>query len=418
MRYSLTTKISVVFAIALTLVCVLFYTFASIQLDNTLDKIKQKQLSAINYLVVSFEKSNPPSDLTVYFKNFGLTYVKNDKFAADITNGGKVVFAKQTPLGLFQSLLFQDGLYLHIKNTSFQILLESDDAKNINDPIWVGFILTTALLVSLYVSVMNSLMPLKKLSSDIRKFGAGNMDVNIAKPDSNDEIAKVAIEFDAAASKIKELIRSRQLFLRTIMHELKTPIGKGRIVSEMVQSQTQKSRLIAIFERLDMLINEFGKIEQLLSKSYALNYQESYFSNILEQARDMLMMEKFEEKVSVAIRQDVLLCVDFALFSLAIKNLIDNALKYADDKKAQVICDKDGIVVKNLGEPLQKPIEYYLQAFIREKGNKSGGMGLGLYIIDHICQMHKFSLKYSYEDGYHAFKICTKPKESVEEGKR
>lgn len=418
MRYSLTTKISVVFAIALTLVCVLFYTFASIQLDNTLDKIKQKQLSTINYLVASFEKSNPPSDLTVYFKNFGLTYVKNDKFAADITNGGKVVFAKQTPLGLFQSLLFQDGLYLHIKNTSFQILLESDDAKNINDPIWVGFILTTALLVSLYVSVMNSLMPLKKLSSDIRKFGAGNMDVNIAKPDSNDEIAKVAIEFDAAASKIKELIRSRQLFLRTIMHELKTPIGKGRIVSEMVQSQTQKSRLIAIFERLDMLINEFGKIEQLLSKSYALNYQESYFSNILEQARDMLMMEKFEEKVSVDIRQDVLLRVDFALFSLAIKNLIDNALKYADDKKAQVICDKDGIVVKNLGEPLQKPIEYYLQAFIREKDNKSGGMGLGLYIIDHICQMHKFSLKYSYEDGYHAFKICTKPKENVEEGKR
>ena len=418
MRYSLTTKISVVFAIALTLVCVLFYTFASIQLDNTLDKIKQKQLSAINYLVASFEKSNPPSDLTVYFKNFGLTYVKNDKFAADITNGGKVVFAKQTPLGLFQSLLFQDGLYLHIKNTSFQILLESDDDKNINDPIWVGFILTTALLVSLYVSVMNSLMPLKKLSSDIRKFGAGNMDVNIAKPDSNDEIAKVAIEFDAAASKIKELIRSRQLFLRTIMHELKTPIGKGRIVSEMVQSQTQKSRLIAIFERLDMLINEFGKIEQLLSKSYALNYQESYFSNILEQARDMLMMEKFEEKVNVDIRQDVLLRVDFALFSLAIKNLIDNALKYADDKKAQVICDKDGIVVKNLGEPLQKPIEYYLQAFIREKDNKSGGMGLGLYIIDHICQMHKFSLKYSYEDGYHAFKICTKPKENVEEGKR
>ena len=418
MRYSLTTKISVVFAIALTLVCVLFYTFASIQLDNTLDKIKQKQLSAINYLVASFEKSNPPSDLTVYFKNFGLTYVKNDKFAADITNGGKVVFAKQTPLGLFQSLLFQDGLYLHIKNTSFQILLESDDAKNINDPIWVGFILTTALLVSLYVSVMNSLMPLKKLSSDIRKFGSGNMDVNIAKPDSNDEIAKVAIEFDAAASKIKELIRSRQLFLRTIMHELKTPIGKGRIVSEMVQSQTQKSRLIAIFERLDMLINEFGKIEQLLSKSYALNYQESYFSNILEQARDMLMMEKFEEKVNVDIRQDVLLRVDFALFSLAIKNLIDNALKYADDKKAQVICDKDGIIVKNLGEPLQKPIEYYLQAFIREKDNKSGGMGLGLYIIDHICQMHKFSLKYSYEDGYHAFKICTKPKENVEEGKR
>ena len=414
MRYSLTTKITVVFALAFSLVCILFYTFANIQLDNALEKIKNKQLNAINYLIASYEKSNPPSDLTIYFRNFGLTYVKSDKTVANVLSGGKTVFAKQTQLGLFQSLLFQDSLYLQIKNPSFQILLESDDTKNINDPIWVGFILTSALLISLYVSVINSLMPLKKLSSDIRKFGAGNMDVNIAKPDSNDEIAKVAIEFDAAASKIRELLRSRQLFLRTIMHELKTPIGKGRIVSEMVQNETHKSRLIAIFERLDMLINEFGKIEQLLSKNYALNYQESYFSNILEQARDMLMLDKFEEKVSVDIRQDILLRVDFGLFSLAIKNLIDNALKYADDKKAQVICDKDGIVVRNLGKPLQNPIEYYMQAFIREKGNKSGGMGLGLYIIDHICQMHKFSLKYSYEDGYHAFKICTKPKESVE----
>ena len=414
MRYSLTTKITVVFALAFSLVCILFYTFANIQLDNALEKIKNKQLNAINYLIASYEKSNPPSDLTIYFRNFGLTYVKSDKTVANVLSGGKTIFAKQTQLGLFQSLLFQDSLYLQIKNPSFQILLESDDTKNINDPIWVGFILTSALLISLYVSVINSLMPLKKLSSDIRKFGAGNMDVKIAKPDSNDEIAKVAIEFDAAASKIRELLRSRQLFLRTIMHELKTPIGKGRIVSEMVQNETHKSRLIAIFERLDMLINEFGKIEQLLSKNYALNYQESYFSNILEQARDMLMLDKFEEKVSIDIRQDILLRVDFGLFSLAIKNLIDNALKYADDKKAQVICDKDGIVVRNLGKPLQNPIEYYLQAFIREKGNKSGGMGLGLYIIDHICQMHKFSLKYSYEDGYHAFKICTKPKESVE----
>ena len=414
MRYSLTTKITVVFALAFSLVCILFYTFANIQLDNALEKIKNKQLNAINYLIASYEKSNPPSDLTIYFRNFGLTYVKSDKTVANVLSGGKTVFAKQTQLGLFQSLLFQDSLYLQIKNPSFQILLESDDTKNINDPIWVGFILTSALLISLYVSVINSLMPLKKLSSDIRKFGAGNMDVNIAKPDSNDEIAKVAIEFDAAASKIRELLRSRQLFLRTIMHELKTPIGKGRIVSEMVQNETHKSRLIAIFERLDMLINEFGKIEQLLSKNYALNYQESYFSNILEQARDMLMLDKFEEKVSVDIRRDILLRVDFGLFSLAIKNLIDNALKYADDKKAQVICDADGIIVRNLGQPLQNPIEYYMQAFVREKGTKSSGMGLGLYIIDHICRMHKFSLKYSYEDGYHAFKICTDPKESVE----
>ena len=32
-------------------------------------------------------------------------------------------------------------------------------------------------------------------------------------------------------------------------------------------------------------------------------------------------------------------------------------------------------------------------------------MGLGLYIIEHICSMHKFSLDYNYADGYHEFLI-------------
>ena len=111
------------------------------------------------------------------------------------------------------------------------------------------------------------------------------------------------------------------------------------IVSEMVANETQKMRLINVFERLEMLINEFSKVEQLLSKSYALNYQECHFSLILEQVQDMLMLDKFEERVSCDIRDDVILRVDFQLFSLAIKNLVDNALKYAEDKKAILICD-------------------------------------------------------------------------------
>lgn len=57
------------------------------------------------------------------------------------------------------------------------------------------------------------------------------------------------------------------------MHELKTPIGKGRIISEMIKEDRQKERLIAIFLRMDSLINEFAKIENLFSKTttYTLN---------------------------------------------------------------------------------------------------------------------------------------------------
>lgn len=411
MKYSLTTKITVVFAIAFSLVCMLFFTFANIQKNSTLEKTKEKQLAAINYLVALYERSNPPSDLTKYFENFELHTMDNKLAIQDVITKGQLVFAKQTPFGFFQSVFYEDKLFLFIKNPSFQILLESHDTKNINDTLWIAFFLTIALLVSLYVSVINSLLPLKKLSKDIRKFAMGNMDVVITCPktlNADDEIARVAVEFDNAVCKIRELIKSRQLFLRTIMHELKTPIGKGRIVSEMVQNETQKMRLINVFERLDMLINEFGKIEQLLSKNYTLNFDNYYFSIILEQVQDLLMLENFKSKVDVKIINDALLRVDFQLFSLAIKNLIDNALKYSDDKQAQIVCDNDIILVRNKGKMLEHEISHYMQAFVREKDNKSGGMGLGLYIIDHICQMHKFTLSYDYKDGYHEFSINLK----------
>lgn len=414
MKYSITTKITIIFAIAFSLMCLLFVTFANIQQESALEKLKDKQISAMNYLVALYERGNPPRDLEHYFKNFNLEYVGNKNLATSVTTNGNAIFTQHTPLGMMQSVNYKGDLYLLIKNPSFMLLLESNDARHVNDPLWVAFLIISALLISLYVSVLRSLLPLRRLSKDIRKFASGNMEMAMTarlNENEQDEIGQVAVEFDNAVCKIRELIRSRQLFLRAIMHELKTPIGKGRIVSEMVANDTQKMRLINVFERLEMLINEFSKVEQLLSKSYALNYQECHFSLILEQVQDMLMLDKFEERVSCDIRDDVILRVDFQLFSLAIKNLIDNALKYAEDKKAILICDIEFIAVKNLGKKLNHPIDYYKQAFVRgDKVSAGSGMGLGLYIIEQICQMQKFELTYDYEDGYHVFKILLRAK--------
>ncbi|MGG7074294.1 ArsS family sensor histidine kinase [Campylobacter sp. 9BO] len=414
MKNSIATRITIIFALSFTLVCVLFLTYAKIQKEQALERVRDKQISSINYLLALYERANAPQDLVQYFKNFGLEYVNNAKLAAMVVEKGDLVVARQTPIGLVQSLLYKDDLYLSIKNTTFQFLLQSNETKNVNDSLLIIFVAAVVLIISLFVSVLRSLAPLRKLTLDIRRFAAGNLDVNIANSFNQDgrkrdEIGEVAYEFDNAVCKIRDLIRSRQLFLRAIMHELKTPIGKGRIVSEMVANDTQKSRLISVFIRLEMLINEFSKIEQLLSKSYSLNYQECHFSLILEQVIDMLMLENFHERVACEINDDVLLRVDYQLFTLAIKNLVDNALKYADDKKAVLVCSKDEIIVKNLGKPLEFGIEHYMQAFVRgDKNAKSSGMGLGLYIIDQILQMHKTSLKYRYEDEHHCFVVPLK----------
>ena len=413
MKHSLITKISVFFVIAIILVCVLFITFARMQMNRALGSMQANQINAVNNLLELYKRNAPPSDIERYFSSYGLELVKDKNIIQNIITSGKIFFVQDTSIGEFSSVEYNNSLFLNIKNNSFVVVFESLGTKNLNDPLWVGFLLTMAVLISLYLSIVRSFTPLKKLSKNIKKFAQGNLDVNLAAAHSEDEIGQVAQEFNNAIAKIQELIRSRQLFLRTIMHELKTPIGKGRLITEMLEDETQKVRLVNVFERLEILINEFAKIEQLLSKSYSLNYQDYHFSLILEQVRDMSMLDNWDELISENIECDAVINVDLGLFALAIKNLIDNALKYSADKKVAIICDENKISVANRGAALAKSFEHYKQAFIRNKDEKATGMGLGLYIIDKICELHKFRFEYNYSDGTHYFSIVFSPKGAI-----
>ena len=413
MKHSLITKISVFFVIAIILVCVLFITFARMQMNRALGSMQANQINAVNNLLELYKRNAPPSDIERYFSSYGLELVKDKNIIQNIITSGKIFFVQDTSIGEFSSVEYNNSLFLNIKNNSFVVVFESLGTKNLNDPLWVGFLLTMAVLISLYLSIVRSFTPLKKLSKNIKKFAQGNLDVNLAATHSEDEIGQVAQEFNNAIAKIQELIRSRQLFLRTIMHELKTPIGKGRLITEMLDDETQKERLVNVFERLEILINEFAKIEQLLSKSYSLNYQDYHFSLILEQVRDMSMLDNWDELISTDIECDAVINVDFGLFALAIKNLIDNALKYSSDKKVRIICDENKVSVANRGAALAKSFEHYKQAFIRNKDEKATGMGLGLYIIDKICELHKFRFEYNYSDGTHYFSIVLSPKGAI-----
>ena len=413
MKHSLITKISVFFVIAIILVCVLFITFARMQMNRALGSMQANQINAVNNLLELYKRNAPPSDIERYFSSYGLELVKDKNIIQNIITSGKIFFVQDTSIGEFSSVEYNNSLFLNIKNNSFVVVFESLGTKNLNDPLWVGFLLTMAVLISLYLSIVRSFTPLKKLSKNIKKFAQGNLDVNLAAAHSEDEIGQVAQEFNNAIAKIQELIRSRQLFLRTIMHELKTPIGKGRLITEMLDDETQKERLVNVFERLEILINEFAKIEQLLSKSYSLNYQDYHFSLILEQVKDMSMLDNWDELISTDIECDAVINVDFGLFALAIKNLIDNALKYSGDKKVRIICDENKVSVANRGAALAKSFEHYKQAFIRNKDEKATGMGLGLYIIDKICELHKFRFEYNYSDGTHYFSIVFSPKGAI-----
>ena len=91
MRYSLSTKISVVFVIVFVLVCLLFATFGKIQLSSALDRMKLSQANSINYLLALYDRGMTPQDTKQYFSNFNMYIDEDRNLASNVLSGGQIL---------------------------------------------------------------------------------------------------------------------------------------------------------------------------------------------------------------------------------------------------------------------------------------------------------------------------------------
>jgi two-component system OmpR family sensor kinase len=161
----------------------------------------------------------------------------------------------------------------------------------------------------------------------------------------------------------------------------------------MIKDEKQKARLHSIFERLNLLIDEFAKIEKITSRNFELELKPYKMSDLLDASIDLLMVEHPERFVTKEIVRDYVVKVDFELFTLVLKNLLDNAVKYSVDKQVRVRIDNGRIEIINKGEPLPHPLEEYFKPFHASQG----GLGLGLYIVKSILDIHHMHLDYLYK---------------------
>ncbi|EAJ2305027.1 HAMP domain-containing histidine kinase, partial [Campylobacter jejuni] len=343
-NYSIHTKLIILFVVTFFLVCVLFIVLLKIEGNTYNEEESLKQENLIKNLLISYENTSGV-EIGAYLGNSGFNAVQNPNLVKAIRNNGQSLFKAGGELCTLSSLKYHSNLYFDVQCKDFDGLYEENTSDRVYNLLLIGFFSFSLLVVFMYFSVLKSLEPLKKLRRQVAEVA------NWEQPDfldyQEDEVGKIAFEFQKAFKKNQELIQSRQLFLRTIMHELKTPIGKGRIISEMIKEDRQKERLIAIFLRMDSLINEFAKIENLFSKNYNLHFKPSRFSTILEEAKEHLMIDDFNKVVKVDIRYDALINVDMEIFSVILKNLIDNALKYSNNGTCELFCCKECFTIKN-----------------------------------------------------------------------
>ena len=399
---SVTTFIHVLFTLAIAILLATFVFFVSWDKDRRkIEEINHYKLIADAFL--SNVQLNPTEEkLAKFYKDFSVKPVPIEKAKKDIAEHGKTIFGGKSIFGQVRVFETPENHYIYVQRLGYNLMLQDDRPKNYNFGIAmaIGVTLIISLLV-LYLAILKKLYPLKRLHREIEKFAEGDLNVKINYK-SEDEIGKIAKSFDEAILHIKQLIASKNLFMRNMMHELKTPITKGRIVVESIEDETVKGILVRAFERMNELINELAQVERVTTQSFDPVMESTTLKNVVDKSLELLMAEK--EKVTVKIENSALQ-TDSKLLALAIKNLLDNGIKYSRDHHVLLrSVNRKKLEVVSKGEALREPLSYYTEPFSQEE-KRSSGFGLGLYIVHSILKKLGCELGYRHENGENIFEI-------------
>jgi len=332
-----------------------------------------------------------------------------------IITPGKYSFQKaqkisHTPVsfGYTEVLKNSDGYFLHLhyldENVFFfdNTQVEEMGQKKILNILILADVL---ILIVMFFVITKMLTPLRRLPAEIEKFGEGDYDHRIKEINSSDEIAKVISQFNKMASNIETLIHSRTQFLTDVSHELRTPISKAKLSLEMIESSKYKDILKKSIDQIDTLTNELLEVEKLSSNNLNLSFSVYSIETLLANVLTKMLVDD-EEELHIEVQISFHLYGDIEYLSIAIKNLIENALKYKTSGIVHVISTNNILEIRNFANPLSKPLSFYTGAFTQEDSTRRNkGYGLGLNIIKRILELHGFALNYYYDNGEVVFVV-------------
>ena len=400
-RSSVFYTITFIFALALTSIFLAFLWLMDYDKQNYARELNAKystiarnQLFLMSGIINEKEYERQTGD-------FKMPEITNERQKEEILANATVLEEISADIGSSAIMIYQNYHYLKVQHVDKVLLLKDNDYQPYRyDIIKIIFSLVAIILLAAYVFVIRKLKPLRKLKRQIAKFAAGEIDEVQNVSSGNDEISEVAEAFYDAVCQIKNLNASRKLFLRNIMHELKTPITKGRLAAEMIEKSKNQERLVSVFIKLENLINEFAAVEQVTSNIALNNTKICRIDDIIDEALDIAMVDPGQ--VTISKLEDVNLNADFKLLAIAAKNMIDNALKYSPTKHVNITITRESIKFINEGERLSKELRHYVEPFTKgESAQKS--FGLGLYIVENIIKAHKLTLGYEYKNGLNVF---------------
>lgn len=380
--------------------------FMAVSLSVYLDKRNEVHRAVMLYDLLFMTKPSP-EDFERYLKQHRLTPVGGEDMQK-IREGGIPLIEDPLLRRTFQSgnieiFIYKDHYYYAYKMHDMYYYRSDEPMTPYMLYILIASGILLLLLVLLYRYISHSIQPLRHLHAQIRRFAEGEQEID-TQVDGTDEVAQVANAFHESVRKVEGLQRSRSLFMRNVMHELKTPIGKGKLLTHLLDiAPKDKALLNDLFEQMQGHLNDLARVESLTARNLALDVRAYPVVDIVDHAVDLLGAKRSQLRLDL---DGGIVNVDFNLFAYALKNLIDNALKYGLSVPVDIVYKNICLTVSNTGIPFKEDISTYLQPYRRDTSQHSlEGMGLGLYIVNEIVTRHGYKLEYAFRDRQHFFSI-------------
>ena len=262
--------------------------------------------------------------------------------------------------------------------------------------------------------ILYFMKPFGKLSDGIAAIKEGYGDDALQVNDYT-ETALICKRFNEVIGRMKIADESRQEFVSNVSHELKTPLTSMKVLADSINSMPDAPKelyqefmedITSEIERETKIINDLLSLVKMDKSAADLNVTSVNINELLEQILKRLQPIADKQQVELVLEsfRPVTAEVDEVKLTLAITNLVENAIKYnrADGEgwvHVSLNADHQYMYLKvedcGIGIPEESLDQIYERFYRVDKSHSReiGGTGLGLAITRNCILMHRGAIK-------------------------
>jgi signal transduction histidine kinase len=256
--------------------------------------------------------------------------------------------------------------------------------------------------------------PVRHLRAATHSIADGDLRVRVSTliGRRRDELAMLAVDFDAMAERLRNLIESQRQLLRDVSHELRSPLARLQIALGLARRpqanlEQEFDRIEQETQRLDELIGEILSLSRLEDPARELAAEQVNLEELLEALAENARLEADPRfvRVDLTVPAGLSITGDRELLFRALENVLRNALSHAPNGSTvelsartageQVlirISDQGPGVPPELLERIFEPFFRVGKARDRASGDP-GGYGIGLAITARVVGLHTGSVR-------------------------